>query len=351
METENVAHEQSASKRVIVFAPNWLGDAVMALPAIDDVRRHAPGASISVAARPSIAPLFALVPGIRDVVVVDRQGAGWRDGVRQLREGAFGAALLLPNSLQSAVTAWRAGIPERWGYRAQGRAPLLTRAVRAPAPRAHQALYYQRLTEALGFAPGPLVPRLDAPADARRAAADLLASAGWNGSSPLVALAPGAAYGGAKRWPAASFAELAGALASDGVMSVLVGGAADAGAGAAVMGTGILLREAPGKIPVPINLIGRTDLPTLAGVLAQCRALVSNDSGAMHVGAALGVPLVAIFGPTNERETRPLGRLEPVVLSHDVWCRPCMLRECPLTHRCMGGVRVETVLAAVRGAS
>jgi heptosyltransferase-2 len=352
METEKLAHAQSASKRVIVFAPNWLGDAVMALPAIDDVRRHAAGASISVAARPSIAPLFALVPGIRDVVVVDRRGAGWREGVQRLREGSFDAALLLPNSLQSALTAWRAGIPERWGYRAQGRAALLTRAIRPPAAREHQALYYQRLTEALGFAPGPLEPRLDAPADARRTAADLLASAGWNGRSPLVALAPGAAYGGAKRWPAESFAALAAALASDDVVSVLVGGAADAAAGTDVMGTGIFVRDAPGKnIPVPINLIGRTDLPMLAGVLAQCRALVSNDSGAMHFAAAVGVPLVAIFGPTNERETRPIGRLEPMVLSHDVWCRPCMLRECPLTHRCMRGVTVETVLSATRRAS
>jgi lipopolysaccharide heptosyltransferase II len=351
METENLAHAQSASKRVIVFAPNWLGDAVMALPAIDDVRRHTPGASISVAARPSIAPLFALVPGIRGVVVVDRRGAGWLEGVRRLREGSFDAALLLPNSLQSALTAWRAGIPERWGYRAQGRAALLTRAVRAPVPRGHQALYYQRLTEALGFAPGPLEPHLDVPADARRAAADLLASAGWNRRSPLVALAPGAAYGGAKRWPAESFAALAMALAGDDVVSVLVGGAADAAAGADVMGTG-RWREAPGrKTPIPLNLIGCTDLPMLAGVLAQCRALVSNDSGAMHFGAALGVPLVAIFGPTNERETRPIGRLEPVVLSHDVWCRPCMLRECPLTHRCMRGVTVETVLSATRRAS
>jgi heptosyltransferase-2 len=313
----------------------------MALPAIDDVRRHAAGASISVAARPSIAPLFTLVAGIRDVVVVDRRGAGWREGVQRLRDGSFDAALLLPNSLQSALTAWRAGIPERWGYRAQGRALLLTRAIRPPAARGHQALYYQRLTEALGFAPGPLEPRLDAPADARRAAADLLASAGWNGRSPPVALAPGAAYGGAKRWPAESFAALAVALAGDEVVSVLVGGAADAAAGADVMGTG----------PLPINLIGRTDLPMLAGVLAQCRALVSNDSGAMHFGAALGVPLVAIFGPTNERETRPIGRLEPMVLSHDVWCRPCMLRECPLTHRCMRGVTVETVLSATRRAS
>ena len=316
----------------------------MALPAIEDVRRHAPGAGISVAARPSVAPLFTLVPGIRDVVVVDRPGAGWREGVRRLREGSFDAALLLPNSLQSALTAWRAGIPERWGYRAQGRAALLTRAVRPPAARGHQALYYQRLTEALGFAPGPIEPRLDAPADAWRAAADLLASAGWNGRSPLIALAPGAAYGGAKRWPAESFAALATALAGDEVTSVLVGGAADAAAGTDVI-------AALGHGRGVVDLIGRTDLPMLAGVLAQCRALVSNDSGAMHVGAALGVPLVSIFGPTDERETRPIGRLEPVVLRHDVWCRPCMLRECPLTHRCMRGVTVEAVLSATRRAS
>ena len=133
MESEKLAYARSASKRLVVFAPNWLGDAVMALPAIEDVRRQAPGAGIVVAARPAIAPLFALVPGLRDVVVVDRRGAGWREGVRQLRAASFGAALLLPSSLQSALTAWRAGIPERWGYRSHGRAPLLTRAVPRPA--------------------------------------------------------------------------------------------------------------------------------------------------------------------------------------------------------------------------
>ena len=138
METENLAHAQSASKRVIVFAPNWLGDAVMALPAIDDVRRHAAGASISVAARPSIAPLFALVPGIGEVVVVDRRGRGWREGVRQLREGSFDAALLLPNSLKSAVTRG-ARIPER-GATARRDAPVLTRAVGHTATRAISSL-------------------------------------------------------------------------------------------------------------------------------------------------------------------------------------------------------------------
>jgi heptosyltransferase-2 len=98
----------------------------------------------------------------------------------------------------------------------------------------------------------------------------------------------------------------------------------------------------------PINLIGRTDLPTLAGVLVNCRALVSNDSGAMHFGAALGVSVTAVFGPTDERATRPLGTVEPVVLTHKVWCRPCMLPECPIDHRCMRRVKVEAVLGAAR---
>lgn len=353
METETLTYASSTSKRLVVVAPNWLGDAVMALPAIADLRRGMPDASVAIAARPAIAPLFSLVPGVRDLVVLERRGANWADGLQPLRAGSFDTALLLPNSFQSALTAWRAGIPERWGYRAQGRAVLLTRSIARPAERVHQAAYYQRLTTALGFAPGPLQPRLEVSPEVRRAGADLLASAGWDRRAPLVALAPGAAQGGAKRWPAASFAAVGRALAGDRVASVLVGSVADAEAGAEVeMGTGIFLPEAAGKnIPVPLNLIGRTDLLALAGVLAHCRALVSNDSGAMHFGAALGVPLVAIFGPTDERETRPIGAVDPVVLTHQVWCRPCMLRECPLTHGCMRGVSVDAVLAAVQRAS
>jgi heptosyltransferase-2 len=344
MESENLAHAPRTSKPLVVFAPNWLGDAVMALPAIDDVRRQMPDRRVAVAARPAIAPLFALVPGIGDVVVVPRRGPGRGAGVQRLRDASFGVALLLPNSLQSALTAWRAGIAERWGYRAHGRALLLTRPVSRPATPGHQARYYQGLTEALGFPPGPLEPRLETPTEARRAAADLLVSAGWDGRSALAALAPGAAYGSAKRWPPSSFAAVATGLAEDGVTCVLVGGGGDAPAGVEVI-------AALGNGPRVVNLIGRTDLALLAGVLGQCRALISNDSGAMHFGAALGVPLVAIFGPTNERETHPIGPIPPVVLSHSVWCRPCMLRECPLTHRCMRGVSVEAVLTAARAAS
>jgi heptosyltransferase-2 len=238
----------------------------------------------------------------------------------------------------------------------------------------HQVEYYQQLVHALGFPNGPTVPRLEISADLRDAGARALCEAGWDGRSPLVALAPGAAYGGAKRWPAASFAELAQALAADGVAVVIVGSGTEAPAGQQI--TAAL---APGASV--FSLIGRTDLPTLAGVLVNCRALVGNDSGATHLGAALGVSVTAMFGPTDERVAGLRGevrqqanatyaadttrhgrglRLPPsrdasadhitshVNLSHPVWCRPCMLRECPLDHGCMLGIGVDAVLAAAR---
>ena len=321
--------------RLAVFAPGWLGDAVMALPAIADVRRALPGCAIHVVAKPSVAPLFALVPGV-DAVVPLGGGSARGAAIEALRRARYDAALLLPNSFNAAYTAWRAGIPARWGYRSDGRSLLLTRGVPNPAP-AHQAGLYQHLVRALGFSNGPCEPRLVVSTEGTALAERTLIAAGWTGG-PLVAFAPGAAYGGAKRWPAASYGALAKILAGHGVSVVLVGSPADRPAADEV--SAIAGRHA-------IDLVGRTDVPGLAAVLAVCRAAVTNDSGAMHVASALGVPVVALFGPTRERETRPLGAAEPTVLVHDVWCRPCMLRECPLTHACMRGLPVERVAAAV----
>jgi lipopolysaccharide heptosyltransferase II len=320
MEFENVP-------QLLIFAPNWLGDAVMALPAIADVRRALPSSTIDVFARPSIAPLFGLVPGVDTVV------AG-----RLTRERKYAAALLLTNSFQTALAARRAGIPERWGYRADWRSALLTRAVLPPPDTVHQAASYQYLTRALGFPSGPLEPTLVPDDASRRLGRELLSSCGWDGASPLVALAPGAAYGGAKRWPESSFGELASSLSRDGVRAVIIGSAADA------------VQETTFHGLNPINLVGRTDLRTLAGVLLECRALVSNDSGAMHFASALGVGVAAMFGPTDERVTRPIARdgKRATVLTHDIWCRPCLLRECPLTHGCMRGIGTETVIKELR---
>lgn len=324
------------SRKLLVFLPNWLGDAVMALPALADLRRAWPDATIDLAARPSVMPLTPLIPGTNQTVRLDGRAAG----IEAVKAGGYDAALLLPNSFNSAWLAHRAGIPERWGYRHDFRGVLLTHAV-APPTRLHQAAYYQHLTTALGFEPGPLEPRLVVSADAEAAAVRHLAEAGWNGREPLVALAPGAAFGSAKRWPAARFAATAEELSAAGVRSVLIGAAGDRKGGDDVLA---LVRPAA----TPIDLIGATDLATLAGVLRQCRALVTNDSGAMHFAAALGVPVTAIFGPTNERETRPLGAGSVSVITGSAWCRPCMLRECPLTHACMRSVAAATVVQDVR---
>ena len=337
-----VPHGAGAGNRTAILAPNWLGDAVMALPAIADMRRALPSGSLTVIARSQVAALFRMAPGIDDVAVID-EPAPAHAKVERIKRGGYARVVLLPNSFQSALLAWRAGIPERWGFRADCRALLLTRAV--PRPWAlHQAVSYQHLVRELGFANGPPEPQLTVSPAARAAAVELLVAAGWDRQAPLVAFAPGAANGCAKQWPTASFAEVASKMAADGITPVIVGAAGDSGAGLALIGS---LDE--GARRTVVNVIGRTDLPTLAGLLVHCRALVTNDSGGMHVAAALGVPVTAMFGPSREDETRPIGRSRSVVLTHPVWCRPCMLKECPIDHRCMRGISPEAVLAAARG--
>jgi heptosyltransferase-2 len=199
---------------------------------------------------------------------------------------------------------------------------------------------YQQLVRALGFANGAPEPRLEVSAELCAAGARLLVETGWDGT-PLVAVAPGAAFGGAKRWPPEYFADLVRGFAADGVRSVVVGSAADAPIAR-------LIETALGPDRSLLNLVGRTSVPTLAGLLTWARALVTNDSGAMHLGAAVGVPITAVFGPTDERLTAPRSSVARAVLMHPLWCRPCMLRECPLDHQCMRGLPVDEVDAATR---
>jgi heptosyltransferase-2 len=337
-------------RRVIIFAPNWLGDAVMALPAIADVRRGSPGATLAIAAQPSVAPLYSMVPSVDEVLTIKRGARSvffGRDVAGGSARSGEASAILLPNSFRSALIAWRAGIAERSGYRTDLRGMLLTRAVDPPPPGTHQVDAYQRLVEALGFASESSEPRLEVPRAARTAAACLLKESGWDGQRPLAAIAPGAAFGEAKRWAPASFAAVARVLAQEGLQPVVVGSAADRTAGEAIEAA----VDHRGRV---LNIIGRTDLPALAGVLAGSRVLISNDSGAMHLGAALGVPVTAIFGPTDERVVAPRApRSDPAkrplrILTHDVWCRPCWLRECPLDHACMRGIGVDQVVDAAR---
>jgi heptosyltransferase-2 len=327
------------SERLVVLAPNWLGDAVMALPAFADVRRHFPAAHIAVAARSSVAPMFSMVEGVDEQITLpDEAGA--------LSARKFDTAILFPNSYSTARLVSKAGIPERWGYKSDWRGALLTRAIAKPEGTVHQREYYQRLTTALGIQAGPPFARV-VPDQGK--ARQLLRDIGLDLDEPFVIFAPGAAYGRAKQWLPQRFAELADQIINGrGWSVVMVGSKADRPA------CEDIIRRTPvrgNRLNRLIDFCGKSDIPTLAGILSQAAAVVSNDSGAMHLAGAVGAKVVAIFGPTNEARTSPLSSgadaPTPTVITHDVFCRPCMLRECPIDHRCMRRISADRVFAAI----
>jgi heptosyltransferase-2 len=325
------------SDRVLVVAPNWLGDAVMALPAIADVRRAFPSATLTIAARPSVTDVFRMAPFVAGVTSPDH-----------IQDARADLGILFPNSFRSAWLLKKAGVPQRWGYRSDLRGRLLTRSVRRPSGSMHQGAYYQHLTRELGIESGPLEPAL-AVSDAQRdAARTFLIGRGWEPSRALIVFAPGAAYGTAKRWIPAYVARVVTQLVRERAATcVIVGSSGDRPTTTQVLG-----EIGADAVRHVIDATGATSLALLAGILAVSQGCVANDSGAMHLAAAIGTPLVAPFGPTNEFETAPLtrGGRSAQVLTHPVWCRPCMLRECPIDHRCMKGIRPERVLAALDSA-
>jgi heptosyltransferase II len=343
----------AAPQRLLVIAPNWLGDAVMALPLVADIRRGWPDAAIVVAARRSVAPLFAMVPGVASTIALEGGGgiralSTLRRNTAAIAAGGFDAALVLPNSFHTAFLVARAGIRERWGYARDLRARLLTRPIPRPAHYEHQVSYYQALGTALGLMAGESFACIDVGEEALTRARETLVQSGISAASPFVLAAPGAAYGRAKQWLPERFAELAGLLSKSGAATVLIGSKADARACREV------LRLAVGRDPATrvVDLAGQTSLASLAGLAALSVGVVANDSGAMHLAAAAGARVVAVFGPTDFVKTSPLragpGAPEPQILWTDVWCRPCMLRECPIDHRCMTGVRAHAVFEALR---
>jgi heptosyltransferase-2 len=318
----------------------------MALPALGAVRAAFPNAHVAVAAIPSLAPLFEEETNARPDSILAIDAA--RGESTKLKTGQYSAVLLLPNSFRSAWSARRAAIPERWGYATQFRRFLLTRAVSRPRGRVHQSVYYLELLRGLGIATPDQLPIVGIRPATRARADAALADRGLTPNTPVVGFAPGAAYGHAKRWPPRRVAELIVRLTRErDAACVLIGADGDRDAG----------REIESSLPPDVravNLIARTDLRLLAGIMARCAAFVSNDSGAMHLAAAVGVPVTAIFGPTDDRVTAPLAShrdnaepATPDVLTHPVFCRPCMLRDCPIDHRCMKGITVDAVFSAL----
>jgi len=322
----------SDTHRLLIRAPNWIGDAVLSFGAVRDLRRNFPEARIEVLARPWVAELYQAVAEIDAV----RTAAGFRADVAALR-GAFDAAVLLPNSLGSALQVFAARVKERWGYATDGRGPLLTRRCPVPAEvRGESQVYYYRAMLAgvgLQVSATPDVS-LRCPGDwAARGAAMLEGSDGWIGISP------GAFYGAAKRWIPARYAAVGDSLAREtGHRVAILGGPAERPLAEDI---------AEAMTSSPRVLCGETTLPELVGALSRLRLLVTNDSGPMHLAAALGVPLVAVFGPTDWRETAPVGSHHRIVRGA-AECSPCKLRECPIDHHCMKQVTADAVLTAAR---
>ena len=314
--------------RILIRASNWLGDAAISAPAIRAIKNGRPDAHITVAAPSKIAAIWKLIPEVD--LIVPLKGRSLLAAVSSTRrQSLFDVAILFPNSLRVALEAWLAGVPRRVGYRGHFRRWLLNQVVpksRRVGPPEHQAFHYLHMAHTLG------------------ASADLLDLARVNAvrhvdlSSAKIALCPGAQYGTAKRWLPERFAETAKAVsARSPVQWILFGTKNDA-----VIGEQI--SQALGDSCV--NRIGQTTLDQLIEELRECRLLLTNDTGTMHLASLLRIPVVAIFGSTEPRLTRPLGQGH-IVLRHQVECSPCFLRECPIDFRCMKAVSVEEVTEAI----
>jgi heptosyltransferase-2 len=340
--------------KVMIRAPNWVGDAVMAVPALREFRRIFDKSHITLLARQWVAGLFD-GEGLADdfIPVTDARGAfgsvgGFFRDARRLRREKFDTAVLLQNAFGAALTARAAGARTIIGYPTDARRALLDQVIafEPDYESKHQVSYYlniaSQVEEKLAGASRVDMtgePRLYASVEDRERARLLLARFGVEGERPIVALNPGATNSRAKQWKADRFASAADMLADrDGFQTIIIGAAADCEVAAAVA----RYMRSPAAM-----LAGKTAIAELKSLLACSSLVISNDTGPAHVSAALGVPTVVIFGPTEHFATRPLSPLARVV-RHDVDCSPCMLRECPIDHRCMTRVEVGDVYRAAK---
>lgn len=339
------------ARKILVRATNWIGDAVISLPALEALRARFPAAEIVLVTKPWVSELYLHESAHLRQIIFDPAGRhrgprGFATLVEELRSEKFDAAVLFQNAFQAAWMAWRAGIPERIGYARDGRGPLLTEPVAVPPRGAygHQAYYYLQLLFRAGLIerPEPVRPLAEARLklrDAERAwAARRLELLGLSGPRFLVGMAPGASFGPAKRWLPERFAALADRLIGELHADVLIFGSASE--------QPLAESVARAMKRTPLVVAGKTTLTQFMALAAECRALVTNDSGPMHLAAALGLPVVALFGSTDERATGPHGPYARVV-KRPVPCSPCGLRECPIDFRCMRQVTVDQVSQAV----
>ncbi|MBX3303310.1 MAG: lipopolysaccharide heptosyltransferase II [Nitrospira sp.] len=334
-------------KRILVRVPNWIGDAVMCEPALRGLRSLFPGAELTILAKPSIAELYTGYSGLDHVLAYNDKDAhagiaGKWSLAASLRRHRFDLAVLFQNAFEAAFIAWLAGIPRRYGYATDGRVLFLTQPVAVPRPDnpVHQVEYYWNMLKPLGASGEAPPPTLHVSADEDRMVDGRLVSAGIDSSNIIIGVNPGSTYGKAKRWLPERFAEAARKLAERVEK--------EERAPVAVALLGARGEESLGKDIASridrrsIVLSGATTIRELMAVVKRCRLLITNDTGPMHIAAAFGVPVVAVFGPTDSRTTAPYGQ-ERSVVREAVDCAPCLLRDCPIDHRCMTRISVDQV--------
>jgi heptosyltransferase-2 len=331
-------------KRVVVRGTNWVGDSVMTVPALRALRRVLPDAEITLVVRPSAKGIFADVDFVDQLLIYDRRSAfSIIPQVREWRKRQFDLAVLFQNAFEAALIPFLAGVPLRLGYATESRQALLTHPLALPDWRStrHEVFYYLYLATALEqllFAKSELCEQapdasLQISETRKSEAENLLRTYGLREGEPVVALCPGSVNSRAKRWPAADYAALADKLIDSRRQVLLIGSAAEAD----------VTREVTNRMQQkPVVLTGKTSLDQITAVLSLVDLVVTNDTGPAHIAAALGRPTLVIFGPTNPLTTRPFAP-EAEILRHPPDCAPCMLRDCPIDHRCMTAITVDEV--------
>ncbi|HET6852575.1 MAG TPA: lipopolysaccharide heptosyltransferase II [Pyrinomonadaceae bacterium] len=331
-------------KRVVVRGTNWVGDSVMTVPALRALRRVLPHANITLAIRPGAQGIFSEADFIDDVLVYNRKNAfSVLPQIREWRRRNFDLALLFQNAFEAALIPFLASVPLRLGYATESRQALLTHPLELPDWRSsrHEVFYYLYLVTALEQMLFGSSSICEAAPDAsiaiseeRKAEAnDLLRAYGIREEDSVVAICPGSVNSRAKRWPAEAYAALADRLIESRRRVLLIGSQEEADVSQDVMSR---MRHEP------VVLTGKTTLDQVTAVLATVDLIVTNDTGPAHIGAALDRPTIVIFGPTNPLTTRPFSPAAEI-LRHPPECAPCMLRDCPIDHRCMTAITVDEV--------
>jgi heptosyltransferase-2 len=342
--------DRATIKRILVRGPNWLGDAVMCEPALRGLRGLFPDAQVTLLVKPAVADLFVGHPAVTRLLTYDIKGrhaglSGKWALAKQLRRQGFDLGVLFQNAFEAAFLTFLARVPRRYGYATDGRSLLLSDPVAVPDPRllVHQVRYYWDLLKPLGLTGDPPVPELVVLPEEEQAMVGRCAQGGLTPTDIVVGINPGSTYGDAKRWLPERFAEVTERLCrtihtSPGQqVSVVIFGAK----GEERLGQEIAARLSTRSLV----LSGATTIRELMAAVKRCSLLLTNDTGPMHIASAFKVPVVAVFGPTDWRTTSPFGGAHAIV-REPVDCAPCLLRECPIDHRCMTRVTVDQVYEA-----